>query len=100
MATKREQIEERIKQLKAQLNAQNAKEAKKIRAERTRRLIQIGALLEADKTQVALYEKYVAQIEVNNKSSEVKKARDAAKPMAKTGTHSKPDNTKIKEITL
>lgn len=63
--TKKEQIAEKIKQLKAQLSAETVKESQKLRKDRTRALIQIGAMLMADKSPEAikLVEKFNTEIE-------------------------------------
>lgn len=72
--TKTEQLEQRLAQIKAQLQAEKTREAKKERADRTRFLIQLGAMLLADDGQKTLVEKYKKAIE--NQAEKYKKERE------------------------
>lgn len=72
--TKKEAIEAKIKTLKAQLAAETARTAKAERAARTRELIQLGAMLAADKDQAALVAKYKAKIAEGEKKKAAPKA--------------------------
>lgn len=73
--TRKEQIEEKIKQLKAQARALDARAAKQERAERTRRLVRLGAMLESDKDQGALVKKYLAAMADEDKAREFARAK-------------------------
>lgn len=66
--TKTEQLEQRLAQIKEQLKTEKAREAKKERTDRTRYLIQLGAMLLADDSQKPLVEKYKKAIEAEKKS--------------------------------
>lgn len=74
--TKAQQIEEKIKQLKARLAAENNKEAARERKQRTRLLIQVGAMLMADESQKKLLDGYLAKIK---ESENTKKAKNQPK---------------------
>jgi hypothetical protein len=77
--TKTEQLEQRLAQIKAQLQAEKVREAKKERADRTRYLIRLGALLVADDGQKTLLEKYKKQIEAQDEKYKKEKAKKEKK---------------------
>ena len=78
--TKKEIIEEKIKQLKAQARAIDSREAKKERAARTRHLIQIAAIL--SKSEDPAVKKVIAEAEKQIKAADgqaKKKVKQAPK---------------------
>lgn len=74
--TRREQLEEKLKAIKNQMKALDARDNAKARKERNHRLIRLGAMLEADESQKTLLGKYIAALAKEDEKKKVKKPEE------------------------